>query len=486
MEEFTCSGLWWFPDDPDKKRCGTLQYRPQIGSYLSLIDFEPEVQRLYSSVMKRALGEADRLIMVGTSPTCGPVTLYGCYCLNPPVIYAGYQGSSVIHLYASIALLGKHFLTVEEVKFKKLLIDFAHLFEWANISGIKSGMDVELEKPDLLKELDLNYLITYKRPGPIKASISNYTISLYFEREPRLEPWGAKEESCVKQRVYAMIEFADDQSLGTYEDVCYNFRNFLSLGVAHPVYPQEIKGRIDGQIEALDIEILVRLPHYPVTSHELSKAAMLFTYDDISAHFETHLNAWIENSERLKPVCDLYFGVEHNPDTYLIHIFLSLAQALETYHVRSQNKYQLTNLERDSLVKKILSSGKQYNENKLRDPTVPTLLMKLLELLHAYEEIIHPIIDSWSHIEFAEFVKKTRNYYTHYDPKKDSEAPTRDEVWESIQRMKFLLKTCLMSEFGLNKRQIYQFWRRSGSFTTLARELNTRSTRLIHVPFSSL
>jgi ApeA N-terminal domain 1 len=490
MKEFKVSGLWRFPGKRRKKWAGTLSYHPQHGASLELVGRAKEIYNLSQSIRKsNAAGYQE--IILGSSPAGKAdeflITLYGCYVQNP-VFRPLYEGSLRLYFYVKTVILGKHFSKSHGLKFKKLMVDFTYLFEWLNISGITSGIDLEIEKPDFLKKLDLDYLITYKRPAPIKVPIRNYTISLYFEKEQRPESTGiAKKESCVKQRVYAMIEFPKKQALGTFEDVCYHFRNFLSLGVAHPVYPQEIKARLDGEYGSEDIEVFILRPHYSITDIRLSFIDMLFTYTDISASFERYLSNWMENSDRLKPVYDLYFGVIHNPSTYLIHTFLSRIQALETYHRRLASKYELTNDVRDALVQEVRNrTGNKYDIKKLNNRKDPPLLMMILELLKFYEDVLHPVIAYWQHVDFAEFVKDNRHYYTHYNPVKARNAPTQDELWKANERMKFLLQACLLFELGLSKAQIKDLFSRNGEFNTLMLSLSTLSQHVIHIPLNRL
>ncbi len=489
MKEFSLTGLWRFPTKGRKKWAGTLSYHPQRGAALELVGFAKEINDLSVSIMKgNAAGYQE--IILGTCPVASAdevlFTLRECYA-KYPVYRPAYNGPLKMYFDVKTVLAGKHFTKSQKLKFNKLLVDFTHLFEWADISGITSGTDVERDKPDLLEKLDLDYLITYKRPQPIKVSISNYTISLYFERWERWETFlGAKEESCVRQRVYAVIEFAKKQPLGTFEDVCYHFRNFLSLGVAHPVYPQEIKARFEGKWGPEDIEIFIVRPHYSKTQERLPIVHMLFTYADISARFGSYLSNWVASSDRLKPVYDLYFGIIHNPHTYLIHTFLSLIQALETYHRRLASKYELTNDTRNDLVQEVLKrSTINYKVDKLENRKDPPLLMRILELLVFHEDAIHPVVESYRRVEFAEFVKNKRNYYTHYEPAKQSAAPSPDELWGAIEKMKLLLQACMLFELGIGESQIKNLLRRRGDFTTLVLSLGM-SKHVIRIPLERL
>jgi hypothetical protein len=495
MKEFSVTGLWRFPGRR-KEWAGALSYRPQYGASLELVGRAKDINDLVLS-LRKGNEEGYQEIILGRSPTDSGdellFTLHRCH-IAKAVVCPGCKGSLRLSLDVNTVIRGKHFSKTQALKFKRLIVDFTHLFAWLNISGITSGINVEVQKPDLWKELGLDYrdyVAIYKRPQPINASISdNCTISLYFEKEIGQQlMWDAEEESRIKQRVYAMIEFTNKQSLGTFEDVCYHFRNFVSLGVARPVYPQEIKARLEGEYgRPEDIEFFIRRPHYSISDTRLPRTEMLFTYADISARFESYLSNWMKNSDRLKPVYDLYFGIIHNPSTYLIHNFLSLVQALETYHRRLEDKNKLTNDVIDALVQEVLKRpSNRYKKGTLKDRKKPPLIMRILELSKIHENALHPVIEFWQRVDFADFVTNARHYYSHLWPEKDSTAPTKDELWKANERMKFLLQACLLFEVGVSEDQIGDLFSKNGYFGKLVAILHTLSLQhVIHIPLYRL
>ena len=214
---------------------------------------------------------------------------------------------------------------------------------------------------------------------------------------------------------------------------------------------------------------------------------MLFTFADVSTRFESYLLNWMENSNRLKPVYDLYFGIVHNPSTYLIHAFLSQIQALETYHRRLASKYEFTDDAKNEIAQEVVKrSSHNYELCKLQSRKDPPLLMRIIELLKVHQDVVHPVIEYHQHVQFAEFLKDARNYYTHLEPRKDSTAPTRNELWEANQRMKILLQACLLLEIGMNKDQTKRFFSSSREFKTLVHTLHLLSQHVIDTPLHRL
>lgn len=67
------------------------------------------------------------------------------------------------------------------------------------------------------------------------------------------------------------------------------------------------------------------------------------------------MNKWFEISEKLKPVFDLYLGVMYNPGMYKEYQFLSLAQALESYHRNVMEKESPAAREWENVINEIMS-----------------------------------------------------------------------------------------------------------------------------------
>ena len=106
-------------------------------------------------------------------------------------------------------------------------------------------------------------------------------------------------------------------------------------------YPLAIEGITEANKEMIKdkvyyspVEIYYELPNISKTTKTLLPFDMLFTFKDISNRFEIFLRNWFEKADLLKPICDLYFGTLYNPHMYLEHRFLSLIQAIESFHQR--------------------------------------------------------------------------------------------------------------------------------------------------------
>lgn len=121
----------------------------------------------------------------------------------------------------------------------------------------------------------------------------------------------------------------------------YHIQNFLTLGITKSVHPLAIKGITEVNKEMINdktnyppVEIFYRLSDILKVPKTLPPFDMLFTFKDISGRFESFLRNWFEKLDSLEPIYDLYFGTLYNPRMYPEHRFLSLIQAIESFHQR--------------------------------------------------------------------------------------------------------------------------------------------------------
>ena len=109
------------------------------------------------------------------------------------------------------------------------------------------------------------------------------------------------------------------------------------------------------------------------------------------------------------------------------------------------------------IVDNVPDCHKDWLKNALAFSNEKSLKIRLEELLSESITIINPIIK-----DSAEFVKKvrdTRNYLTHYDKSGESKAAKGTELHWLTERLLILLKSCLLSELGINKEDQVKLFR---------------------------
>ncbi len=385
-------------------------------------------------------------IILGISSNGKNITLYNCFETKSSFSVPGFQTSS---FYADMVFIGAHFQKSENIKFKSISVHYLHLDEWANISGF-----------DIQRLPDREVVIKYKLPEPIKASINDdYTIHIIIKAKgPTLSV--VQKEVSITQKTYIQIKALEEKSFEEYMKVMYHIQNFLSLGVMEPVYPLIIEGTAEVCKNMIGdtpyyppIEIFYRLTNISTTvSKTLLPLDMLFSFRDISDRFEGFLKNWFGKAELLEPVYDLYFGTLYNPRMYLQHQFLSLVQAIESYHRRIMKNYESPEEEHDKRIEEILNTipekNKEWLKSRLAYSNEPTLRERLRGIFDEYSEIVNNFIEDKK--TFIQKVVVTRNYLTHYDSSLKDQAAEREELYHITQKLKILLEVCLLAQLGFS------------------------------------
>jgi len=142
---------------------------------------------------------------------------------------------------------------------------------------------------------------------------------------------------------------------------------------------------------------------------------------------------------------------------YLQHKFLSLIQAIESYHRRvyggkylSDNDYIPT---REALLKVVCQKindddFRKSLKEKLKYLSEFSLQKRLKEILKKCGDVINLLIQD--NEEFIEDVKNTRNFLTHYDKNIERKAKSGKELYMLVQKMKFVLEICFLIELEMS------------------------------------
>lgn len=436
IEEFEYTGLWWLPETPEKQICGTLRFTPIEGAVLELMD------SFIDAKTKVRIGLPE--VIIGRSSYGKDITLYKCRLKS----YSGFQES----FRADVVFIGAHFQKSEDIKFKSIDVHYSHLDEWTNISGF-----VDIQYPR-----DGEVVIKYKRPDPIKVSINDdCEISIIIQPEEYPSHHIVQKEVTIKQKTYIKIKTSGEKSFEEYEEIMYQIQNFLSLGVwREPVHPLTIRGITEANKE---VEISYELIDIPKVDKTILPMDMLFTFGDIFDRFDVFLRNWFKQAKpsELKPTHDLYFGTLYIPLMYRESHFLSLAQAVESFHRRKyRGKYlsdgdykEIPGVLVNAIPLAVKKDFKNSLENKLKYSNEFSLRKRLKEIFDEYQHEI-PGVFIKNKGTFIDNVVDTRNYLTHYDKDLKERAASGNAIFHLTQELKMLLEICLLSELGFSSEEI--------------------------------
>ena len=370
---------------------------------------------------------------------------------------ARFSSSSFI---ANVVFSGHHFEKEEDIIFDSLSLSYSHLEEWARITGFQSKIETDSNHHFMKQEVSYNF------PEKIEVKLNNLNISFdyYFTQDgDQIREFNLKQTMFIKIEPDKQIHFNEYQS-----NSCYHIQNFLSLAISKPVHPLIVKGKtkasksesLNGEVLYNDIFIFYTMRDLFVSSKKLRPDDMLFSFSDISDNFEKCLKNWFTKSEVLRPVYDLYFGTLYNSQMYLQHEFLSIIQAIESYHRRIHNGKYLSDIDYekiyDTLVeaisKEVDKDLKESLKQKLKYHNEFSLRKRLKEILKKCGVVVN--LSNQYPTEFVEDVVNTRNFLTHYDKSIEFKVKSGADLYQLVQKLKFILEICFLIELEIPKERI--------------------------------
>ncbi len=446
IEKFKYQGMWWIPGRDTEKTAGRLSFDPQEGITLDLIGSFQGIQDMTTRFRERE-------IILGALSNGKNVTLCKCSQAKSSRSFPGSVATS--SSYVDRAFVGVHFQKKEDITFKRLSVRYSFLDEWVDMSAF----DVQISNEQGLAIKDKELI-------PIQATVSeNLKISIVTRVTTRVSR--VKKEAVTKQRTYVVIEPSREESLEEYFKTMYHIQNFLSLAMMRPIYPLGIEGATElnkrmmrGKPSYPPIEIFYKLRDIPRTTKLSRRLRMLFSLRDISDKFEPLLKKWFEKADSLEPVYSLYFGTRYNPRMYLEHQFLSLTQAVESFHRRVWGGDYLSDGDYGKVYAALVNAIPPWAKEDFRESLKKkihyrnefSLGKRIKDILDKYQEIVPNFIRNKK--SFTRSVVDTRNYHVHYEADLKERAVTGEDFYRLTQKVRTLLEICLLAELGFSLEEI--------------------------------
>ena len=356
-----------------------------------------------------------------------------------------------------MAIVGGHFKDPGEIKCRDIFVEFTLLEDWLgqqcfDFKPRGNGGNIEIKKPVLIE-----FQITENITGRFETI---WTMNSSKKR--------GQEKQLGQISSLALIA-SEEKSFDEFREIIYHFQRFLALVIGENVYAREIKF---GDLETVMINegkrMSVAFPVEIFTAPPDVKIDVLMPlpYRKIEEVFGEVIAKWFSCRERLEPVFNLYFDVQYKRQRFNENSFLNTIQAVETFHRRTRKNSVLDKNEHKQRIEGILKSvnaeDAQWLKEKLMFSNEPSLHQRLEDLIKSYEMplLVKIIGDKQA---FIQRVKWSRNYYTHYDSSNEKKALTDSELFYENEKLKILLKTCLLKEIGFDEDKINEAMSRDDS-----------------------
>ena len=438
------TGYWWIPSFPDNQIPGSIKISEQNEITLELLGTLPRNdERLHSELLDNKTYK----IILGFTREGKLITIFQANCCHWSHNYPGIN-SEIYEI--NYFLMGVHYRKPEEMKFFKLSVRYSHLSIWTYLGGSKflESFNNQFSENKDLSNFDLPELTARTTKGEVKIGVG---ITRHLEI--------CDLEVTKKKTSSIIIKPLTELSLEEYErDYLYPLQNFLTLDTNQKnsvtelmVFSHHGEKFNDSSEEQIKV-IASRFVHKNEESNKVSPM-IIFSLEDIENEFPLYIQKWLNISDEIKHICNIYFGLKYIKSISFEFYFLSIVKAIESYHRLKINTLKTSLQDHKERLKEIYDAipekHRDWLKKKLAFSHEPTLKDRLDELITIHKGIIQPFLCDANNINnLTKRIRDTRNYYTHYDQSLDDKYAKGSELFRLAQVLSFLLLSCLLSELG--------------------------------------
>ena len=244
------------------------------------------------------------------------------------------------------------------------------------------------------------------------------------------------------------------------------FINLLALLIDERVQPTSIRLMMQFEPVGPDVFANYAIPPQATLPKKKLEFEMLLPFDDLQQTntAETLFNNWFQKEQTLCPVFDLLLSTIYSPGQYVQSTFLSLAQALESFHRKVYEGSYLSQEEYSSIRDALTDAIPPGIDKKLSDKLRTMLqygneLSLKSRLEYLFEGIRRDHLDNLSGSDdtrrFIRLLVDIRNYLTHYAGPKPSILESTVEMYNLNRRMTALLMLLIFKYLGLPEDFVY-------------------------------
>jgi hypothetical protein len=434
---FSFGGRWAIPELSLYGVWGRLTFSMDKGTVLRLNWSRRDSAN--PNLLKSSTSE-ELSIILGTKLDGTEVTLYRCHADIGEYFATGEYQALV---YAKYLLIGTHFKTKEDIKFRSMRFRTLHLDEWLNRKGFTF---------DYSKKYD--FIVKYKRPKETVVQIGpDLVLKIVFEAKyPDYD--FVQKEAAIEQKAWLELVPSKPKTLEEILGLIWLVQGFLTLAMGTPANLLSVEGSGGKRkkVSLLDGEIRVLYGEIRATGIQSTLPFdMLFTYEDVSENFGLILGKWFDKAQILEPVYGLYLNTVYVPEMDVTTRFMSVIQALESYHRRTGENYEIKQDQHRRRIEEILEgvpeNQRPWLKEKLRYSNEISLRKRLNILLTFCPEPLSSVLKDRR--KFAHDVCVTRNYLTHYDLELEAEAIKGSALQEMTDKLTILLQCLFLEEIGV-------------------------------------
>jgi Apea-like HEPN/ApeA N-terminal domain 1 len=432
--QFDTHGVFWKPETPDEKFTGRLVRKGRdIELFSSPILKDVNALKEFFQV----LGSGGEWIHVLHGYAPGPCTLLGLQSFGPSghTDFEWDYSLDYSNFKVSACIFGLHTGDELEETLASARLSFSGLNNWLPF------------RPSVENNGEAFKLI-YKKNLPPIVDVNSSAINSRVKVDvfPRLESkqsgeYESKHESCV------MIEPDLPQSLSWFLELAYRFENFFSILLGTSVGLLSVAVKRDSKTGWF-----VRRPR-----SRIRKADVRIWVRCDGVQLGTAILRWLDTLEAFRPFEALAYGTVRNSKLFVDTEFLSLAQAIESFHRVTEKTLLVDQPQFEDILASLQKSiaalcGDSHIASRLNESiqhaNEPNFRVRITTLFsRVSKQNLERLIGD--PVEFEQTLRQTRNFLTHPGSKKQSKVlTTARDIFLFNQKLHALLRLLVLIHLG--------------------------------------
>ena len=439
--EMVLSGSWVIPGHEKTSYNWKLHYSKEEKGLVLELEIPEEPESYFTNGLMIHFEKSRYKAIQGTLFNGGHLLLYDC--VIGPKNTRLFQYTTVI-IYATYGFWGLE--QEEPLVFKAAQLNFGEIVEWSGLCRLEDNFDSK------------NPGYSWEHQEPVSFALNdNATVKF----SPVLGGWSSDNvfsTRCeIRQDIDITLEYKEDVEWETAINDAQAIRYLIGLGINRLPNIEGIKykhgnmssdGPVEDRVYYPAFEVLLGTGKDPVSGTFRKDERFHYWYTLPQVRDVGGFEKWVASYQKLKPVLDLYFSVGGALSADAA--FLSLMQALETFHARfftdklSEYKNMITAYQGSTTWWPLLFGSDQQNHKGI------ILKSRLAYLMFADEKVpFYP--GTYSHEAYIQKLVDTRNYFTHYDESKEQLTFSQEELPFVNQELEYLLDYHLLVLLGFDK-----------------------------------
>lgn len=316
FSEVSLKGNWWLPSNPGDQVSGTLHFSNEnIKLRLDREFLVPDLVSAYS------VGSFKAPVVLGFTHDRSRCTVLRAFFLS--------SDQKEVVLAANALLVGVHLNDESNLLVKEALLRFIHLEDWTGQPLVRDEAGSAPDHFTFVVPTAAKQVFQVEGPPQFKRLVLWNGLQISRTRT----------QTNLTSQNHFQLYFDPPASLRKVNQMIRGLANLLSLLVGETALPRKVRliPHEAGTDEARTVDYFVPSRTVPPKAQsEFDMPFPLREFDDGNSA-ESLFKEWFLKEEVLRPVCDLLLSTIYNPSQFVQSTFLSLAQALESFHRRTRD-----------------------------------------------------------------------------------------------------------------------------------------------------